>query len=121
MEGPLGFMSLHYMDYVDAQNAMGNTTDSVPEIEAVTKDTTNIDEWMNQYLDDHSNISAFSRHVQDPSTNEDRVFDSLSGFDDDSVASSRWLGSASTSIPSIEYIVVVQKAVGQRPPPFDLK
>ena len=77
---PSGFMSLRYINYVDAQTVAKNTTDFVPEIEVATSDIVDIDERMNQYLDDQSSISGFSREAHDPSTNEDREVFSLRGF-----------------------------------------
>ena len=35
------------MDYVDAQTAVGNTANTVPEMEVATSDTANVDERMN--------------------------------------------------------------------------
>ena len=54
------FMSLCYMDYVDAQKVVRNTPNSVPEIEVATREIVDVDERMNQYLDDQSSISGLS-------------------------------------------------------------
>ena len=79
MENPPRFMSLHYIDYVDAQNI----ADIVLEIE---EDTADWNEPMSQYLDDQSSIIRYPYIAQDQSANEAHYRFNLSGFDDASVA-----------------------------------
>ena len=64
---------------------MRNTANIVPRIE---ENTAEWDEQMSRYLDHQSSIARCSHVAHDPSTNENRVFDLIRGFDNDSIAGS---------------------------------